>query len=226
MIGGGAFFALGRARGDHEAPPARWRRVARRRRSRAHPAPSASGASASAVVVSGNAVADPARCPADMIAIPGGPFFMGSDVSDPTFPARDEPSHKVVLKPFCIDRFEVKTSDYLALSDTSTHQAEQREEQLRRLRQAPAGRARRLRRPCAPRAIRRPSPATRSTASTTSKRPTSASPGASACPPRPSGSSPRADPISASTRGVTIRPGPPCSTPAAPSASPGARRTR
>ncbi len=78
----------------------------------AQPAPSSSGM-----------VADPAvarSCPADMVPIPGGPFFMGSDEADPTFPARDQPAHKVKLAPYCIDRFEVKTSDYVALSDSST----------------------------------------------------------------------------------------------------------
>ena len=82
--------------------------------------PSASAASAAARGAAGAGAADPVRCPPDMIAIPGGPFFMGSDDVEPTFPARDSPAHKVKLAPYCIDRFEVRTGDYVALSDSST----------------------------------------------------------------------------------------------------------
>ena len=84
---------------------------------------SMSVASAQGAPSSSGMVADPGTatpCPADMLPIPGGPFFMGSDDSDPTFPARNQPAHKVKLAPYCIDRFEVKTADYLALSNSST----------------------------------------------------------------------------------------------------------
>jgi formylglycine-generating enzyme required for sulfatase activity/serine/threonine protein kinase len=69
-------------------------------------APSASDTAAARV---------PARaaCPADMIAIPGGSFFMGNDDALPL----ERPAHQVVLAPYCIDRFEVSVEKYKACSD-------------------------------------------------------------------------------------------------------------
>jgi eukaryotic-like serine/threonine-protein kinase len=54
-----------------------------------------------------------APCPADMIAIPGGSFFMGNDDALPL----EKPAHQVVLAPYCIDRFEVSVDKYKACSD-------------------------------------------------------------------------------------------------------------
>jgi eukaryotic-like serine/threonine-protein kinase len=58
------------------------------------------------------AIADQA-CPSGMVAIPGGRFFMGAD--DAT--TEERPAHQVVLRPFCIDRYEVTVADYKACSD-------------------------------------------------------------------------------------------------------------
>jgi formylglycine-generating enzyme required for sulfatase activity len=52
-------------------------------------------------------------CPAGMIAIPGGSFFMGSDEGLPF----EKPAHQVTLAPFCMDEFEVSVAKYKACSD-------------------------------------------------------------------------------------------------------------
>lgn len=61
-----------------------------------------------------DAAADP-RCPEDMIEIAGGKFFMGSDHKDAS--SIEQPVHPVTLSGYCIDKTEVKTSDYLACVD-------------------------------------------------------------------------------------------------------------
>jgi len=53
-------------------------------------------------------------CPDEMVYVPGGQFFMGSDDGM----EKDKPSHNVRLSPFCIGIYEVTTSKYLACSDT------------------------------------------------------------------------------------------------------------
>jgi formylglycine-generating enzyme required for sulfatase activity/serine/threonine protein kinase len=62
-------------------------------------------------------VPPPARpkttCAADMVYIPGGQFFMGSDDGLPM----EKPSHNVKLTPFCIGIHEVTTASYLACSN-------------------------------------------------------------------------------------------------------------
>jgi formylglycine-generating enzyme required for sulfatase activity/serine/threonine protein kinase len=60
-----------------------------------------------------SAAAAASACPADMIAIPGGSFFMGSDEGL----AAEKPAHQVVLDPYCVDRFEVSVDKYKACSD-------------------------------------------------------------------------------------------------------------
>jgi formylglycine-generating enzyme required for sulfatase activity len=72
------------------------------------PAPAASASAFTA------APARPATCPAGMVLIPGGRFFMGS--TDPTFDLW-KPAHKVTLDTFCIDIDEVTAGDYKACSD-------------------------------------------------------------------------------------------------------------
>jgi formylglycine-generating enzyme required for sulfatase activity/serine/threonine protein kinase len=74
-------------------------------------APPSAAATASASAAMGPAARAP--CPADMIAIPGGSFFMGNDDALPL----EKPAHQVVLEPFCIDRFEVSVDKYRACSD-------------------------------------------------------------------------------------------------------------
>ena len=94
--GGGAFFAL-------------------RDNTAASGAVGGSSALASApATVAPSASAKPG-CPTDMIAIPGGQFFMGSDDA-----VNEKPHHQVTLAPFCIDKFEVTTEHYKACSDTGS----------------------------------------------------------------------------------------------------------
>lgn len=57
--------------------------------------------------------ADSGACPTGMVPIPGGTFFQGNDDGD-----KDEkPAHKVLLSPYCIDRFEVTVAQYMQCSD-------------------------------------------------------------------------------------------------------------
>jgi formylglycine-generating enzyme required for sulfatase activity len=73
----------------------------------------AAGVSASASASSAVQV-HPSDCPAGMVLVPGGKFFMGSD--DPSFKLW-QPAHKVTLDTFCIDVNEVTAGDYKACSD-------------------------------------------------------------------------------------------------------------
>jgi|GEM_PF-448208 len=66
-----------------------------------------------ASAAAGAGAAAGAACPDDMAAIPGGGFFMGSDDDLPP----EKPAHKVVLRPFCIDKREVTAEAYRACSD-------------------------------------------------------------------------------------------------------------
>jgi formylglycine-generating enzyme required for sulfatase activity/serine/threonine protein kinase len=59
------------------------------------------------------AAATAGACPRDMIAIPGGSFFMGSDEGLPI----EKPAHQVVVSPYCIDEFEVTVDKYKGCSD-------------------------------------------------------------------------------------------------------------
>ncbi len=74
----------------------------------------------SAPAVESAAVADPTpppepTCPPDMVKIPEGKFFMGSDdKEDFEF---ERPAHQVTLGAFCMDRFEVSVEKYVACSD-------------------------------------------------------------------------------------------------------------
>jgi formylglycine-generating enzyme required for sulfatase activity len=49
-----------------------------------------------------------------MVPIPGGRFFMGSDEGAVT----ERPAHKVMLSPYCLDKFEVTTASYKQCSDS------------------------------------------------------------------------------------------------------------
>jgi formylglycine-generating enzyme required for sulfatase activity/tRNA A-37 threonylcarbamoyl transferase component Bud32 len=59
--------------------------------------------------------AAPATCPPSMKRIPGGSFFMGSDEKDAE--PNEKPPHKVTLKPYCLDEFEVTVAQYKSCSD-------------------------------------------------------------------------------------------------------------
>jgi eukaryotic-like serine/threonine-protein kinase len=79
------------------------------------PASSASAARGPVAVASASASAAPKTCPAGMIAIPGGEFFMGSDEKD----AQDteKPPHRVKLMPYCMDALEETVAQYKECSD-------------------------------------------------------------------------------------------------------------
>jgi formylglycine-generating enzyme required for sulfatase activity len=98
VAGGGAVFLGGKG----AAPPA----------PTASAAPTAPPVTAAAAP-SASAAAAKEPCPAGMIAIPGGSFFMGSDEGLPF----EKPSHQVTVAPFCIDEFEVTVDRYKACSD-------------------------------------------------------------------------------------------------------------
>ena len=51
-----------------------------------------------------------AACPQGMVEIPGGEFIMGDQKGEPD--AR--PARKVILPPYCLDRYEVTAGDYAA----------------------------------------------------------------------------------------------------------------
>ncbi|WP_437324047.1 SUMF1/EgtB/PvdO family nonheme iron enzyme [Sorangium sp. So ce381] len=72
-------------------------------------APTASAATAAAALSE-----RPTECPAGMVLVPGGKFFMGSD--EPEFKLW-QPAHKVTIDTFCIDVHEVTAGDYMACSD-------------------------------------------------------------------------------------------------------------
>ena len=79
--------------------------------------PTGTAAPTATAAPSSSAGAAPARlteCPAGMVLVPGGKFYMGSD--EPTFKLW-QPSHKVTLDTFCIDIHEVTAGDYKACSD-------------------------------------------------------------------------------------------------------------
>lgn len=80
------------------------------------PPPSAEPATASAAPSASAAPAAAASdCPDDMVKIPAGQFYMGSD--QPDAPEREKPAHNVKLNAFCIDLHEVTRKDYVACSD-------------------------------------------------------------------------------------------------------------
>jgi eukaryotic-like serine/threonine-protein kinase len=81
------------------------------------PKPTAASATApaSAPAVASVASAAPAACPAGMLRIPGGRFFMGSDERDAL--DLERPAHQVTLHAYCIDELEVTTESYKKCSD-------------------------------------------------------------------------------------------------------------
>jgi len=55
-------------------------------------------------------------CPAGMVLIEGGRFFMGTDAGKSVL-AMARPAHKVEVSRFCMDIYEVTTEDYVKCSD-------------------------------------------------------------------------------------------------------------
>jgi formylglycine-generating enzyme required for sulfatase activity/serine/threonine protein kinase len=81
-------------------------------------APARGAASSSAPVAARSAAVPPPApqsCPAGMIAIPGGEFFMGSDEKDAL--DTEKPPHRVKLTPYCMDELEVTVAQYKECSD-------------------------------------------------------------------------------------------------------------
>jgi formylglycine-generating enzyme required for sulfatase activity len=101
VIIGGTAYVLGTHRGS---PPAAAAIV-----------PTNAGGPTSAAAAGLAASSAPAlrACPAGMIAVPGGSFFMGSDEGFPP----EKPAHAVTLAPYCVDTFEVTVDKYKACSD-------------------------------------------------------------------------------------------------------------
>jgi formylglycine-generating enzyme required for sulfatase activity/serine/threonine protein kinase len=77
---------------------------------------SAKAAAALALLPSAQAVAPaPPTCGDDMVQIPPGQFFMGSE--EKAAPENEKPSHHVVLDSFCMDLHEVTAGAYKACAD-------------------------------------------------------------------------------------------------------------
>jgi formylglycine-generating enzyme required for sulfatase activity len=98
VAGAGALAFVKRGGGDTADPSASARSSA--------PLPSASAPSSSAPATT---------CPPGMRKIPGGQFFMGSDDKDAE--PNEKPPHRVHLKAFCLDEFEVTVARYKECSD-------------------------------------------------------------------------------------------------------------
>jgi formylglycine-generating enzyme required for sulfatase activity/predicted Ser/Thr protein kinase len=58
--------------------------------------------------------------PAGMVYVPGGDFMMGRDDGDDPF---ERPAHKVTVKPFFMDQFEVTNEDYAKFVNATAHPA-------------------------------------------------------------------------------------------------------
>ena len=79
-------------------------------------APSASLALPPLASAPASAAAPPASpCPEEMVPIPAGQFFMGSDLKDA--PDNEKPSHNVTVASVCMDLYEVSARKYKACSD-------------------------------------------------------------------------------------------------------------
>ena len=113
VVGGGGWFALhgagqggGRPTGDGSASASAANAAA---------AAASSGASASASASAAASAAKAMQCPAGMIPVPGGEFFMGSEEKDAL--DTEKPPHRVKLAPYCIDELEVTVAQYKECSD-------------------------------------------------------------------------------------------------------------
>jgi eukaryotic-like serine/threonine-protein kinase len=106
-----AYFVIGRARsmksGEQAAAETTAAAVA------ASSMSGAASASATGSASSANAMGAAPSCSDGMVAIPGGKFFMGADDGS----GAEKPAHKIVLAPYCLDKFEVTTGDYKQCSD-------------------------------------------------------------------------------------------------------------
>jgi formylglycine-generating enzyme required for sulfatase activity len=105
VLAGGAAFALRGGASDGARPAGSGSTSATAATSSVAPA------SASA---SSSALAAPS-CPAGMVAIPGGEYFMGSEEKDAL--DTEKPLHRVKLSPYCLDVHEVTVAEYKECSD-------------------------------------------------------------------------------------------------------------
>jgi formylglycine-generating enzyme required for sulfatase activity/serine/threonine protein kinase len=77
------------------------------------PPATADAARATPATLAGPSIPRPPVCTADMVPVPGGEFFMGSDEGLAT----EKPAHPVTLAPYCMDKFEVTVTSYLGCSE-------------------------------------------------------------------------------------------------------------
>jgi formylglycine-generating enzyme required for sulfatase activity len=103
-VAAAAFFLLG---GKHDGPDAKTAPVA----SAGVVATAATSAAAAAAIPAPAAVS----CPDEMVQIPAGQFFMGSDLKDAA--DNEKPSHNVSVNSVCMDLYEVSAKKYKACSD-------------------------------------------------------------------------------------------------------------
>ena len=68
-----------------------------------------------ALAPSAAAAPAPGACPDEMVPIPAGQFFMGSDLKDAS--DNEKPSHNVTVESVCMDLYEVSAKKYKACSD-------------------------------------------------------------------------------------------------------------
>ncbi|HYQ02399.1 MAG TPA: bifunctional serine/threonine-protein kinase/formylglycine-generating enzyme family protein [Polyangiaceae bacterium] len=102
-IGAAGYLLLG---GKHEDPSPK----------AAVAVPSAPVLSAAPSAAAPSAATPPApACPEEMVQIPAGQFFMGSDQKDA--PDNEKPSHNVTVESLCMDLYEVSARKYKACSD-------------------------------------------------------------------------------------------------------------
>jgi formylglycine-generating enzyme required for sulfatase activity/serine/threonine protein kinase len=101
-LGAGAFFVFGQGKVQTPAADAAATKTEPNTVAAPAPLPSASAA-------------PKASCPANMVLIPAGQFFMGSDAKDAA--PNQKPSHNVALAAFCIDLYEVTAGQYRECSD-------------------------------------------------------------------------------------------------------------
>ncbi|HEX7451381.1 MAG TPA: bifunctional serine/threonine-protein kinase/formylglycine-generating enzyme family protein, partial [Polyangiaceae bacterium] len=78
-------------------------------------APTAVAPSAIAPPVASAATPAAVTCPAEMVQIPAGQFFMGSDLKDAA--DNEKPSHNVSVDSVCMDLYEVSAKKYKACSN-------------------------------------------------------------------------------------------------------------
>jgi len=98
VVGVGGFLAFGKGKGGDDMPQAEGTK------------PVAATSAPVASVAPAAPAAPVAACPANMVLIPAGQYFMGSDTKDAA--DNQKPSHNVSLGGFCMDLYEVTANQY------------------------------------------------------------------------------------------------------------------